>query len=125
MVVAFLQAQTNAGSRLESMQSDPTQKCCGFGANEGLQSWTTSRRAEPLGGLMQAWLHDILLTMCCRPSHAVHFAVYEAAKKGLGEASGASFGGAALSGAAAVVISDACMTPFDVIKQRLQARAGA
>ena len=52
----------------------------------------------------------------------MHFAVYEAAKNGLGEASGASFGGAALSGAAAVVVSDACMTPFDVIKQRLQAR---
>jgi hypothetical protein len=53
----------------------------------------------------------------------VHFAVYEAGKRALGEASDASFGGAALAGAAATVVSDACMTPFDVIKQRLQARA--
>ena len=40
----------------------------------------------------------------------------------MGEADDASFGGAALAGAVATVASDACMTPFDVIKQRLQAR---
>ncbi|CAK0783894.1 hypothetical protein CVIRNUC_007094 [Coccomyxa viridis] len=55
------------------------------------------------------------------PAHAVHFAVYEAAKKGLGEtAAETSFAGAAAAGATATIISDACMTPFDVIKQRLQ-----
>lgn len=59
-----------------------------------------------------------------RPAHAVHFAVYEAAKKGLGEtAAETSFAGAAAAGAAATVVSDACMTPFDVIKQRLQVGA--
>ena len=57
----------------------------------------------------------------CRPAHAVHFAVYEAAKKGLGETvAETSFAGAAAAGAAATIVSDACMTPFDVIKQRLQ-----
>ena len=51
----------------------------------------------------------------------MHFAVYEAAKKSLGEtAAETSFAGAAAAGATATVISDACMTPFDVIKQRLQ-----
>ena len=58
---------------------------------------------------------------CCRPAHAVHFAVYEAAKKGLGKTTAeTSFVGAAAAGATATIISDACMTPFDVIKQRLQ-----
>lgn len=57
-----------------------------------------------------------------RPSHAVHFAVYEAAKRWLGSNAENGFAGAALSGATATVISDACMTPFDVIKQRLQVR---
>ncbi|CAL8466353.1 g5889 [Coccomyxa elongata] len=54
------------------------------------------------------------------PSHAVHFAVYEAAKRWLGSSAENGFAGAALSGATATVVSDACMTPFDVIKQRLQ-----
>ncbi len=59
-----------------------------------------------------------------RPAHAVHFAVYEAAKKGLGETvAETSFAGAAAAGAAATIVSDACMTPFDVIKQRLQVGA--
>ena len=59
--------------------------------------------------------------LTCRPAHAVHFAVYEAAKKGLGETvAETSFLGAALAGATATIVSDACMTPFDVIKQRLQ-----
>ena len=56
----------------------------------------------------------------CRPAHAVHFAVYEAAKRWVGGRAETSFACAALSGASATVISDACMTPFDVIKQRLQ-----
>lgn len=61
------------------------------------------------------------VVMLCRPAHAVHFAVYEAAKKGLGETvAETSFLGAAVAGATATVVSDACMTPFDVIKQRLQ-----
>jgi solute carrier family 25 iron transporter 28/37 len=46
--------------------------------------------------------------------------VYEAAKKWVGGRAETSFACAALSGAAATVVSDACMTPFDVIKQRLQ-----
>jgi hypothetical protein len=52
----------------------------------------------------------------------VHFAVYEAAKRWLGSSAETGFAGAALSGATATIVSDACMTPFDVIKQRLQAR---
>ena len=52
----------------------------------------------------------------------MHFAVYEAAKRWLGSSAETGFASAALSGATATVVSDACMTPFDVIKQRLQAR---
>lgn len=60
---------------------------------------------------------------CCllRPSHALHFATYESAK----ELYGANYNGhrplaTALAGATAVVVHDGCMTPADVIKQRLQ-----
>ncbi|GMH40547.1 hypothetical protein BSKO_08451 [Bryopsis sp. KO-2023] len=55
------------------------------------------------------------------PAHALYFATYEAAK----EVYGANRPGqhpvaAAASGATATVLSDACMTPADVVKQRLQ-----
>lgn len=46
--------------------------------------------------------------------------MYEAAKRWLGSSADNGFAGAALSGATATIVSDACMTPFDVIKQRLQ-----
>jgi len=55
------------------------------------------------------------------PSHALHFMTYEFAK----ELYGANSNGhrplpTALAGATAVVVHDGCMTPADVIKQRLQ-----
>lgn len=58
-----------------------------------------------------------------RPAHALYFAAYEAAKKALG---GSKEGhhpfAVAAAGVFATVTSDACMTPFDVVKQRLQVR---
>lgn len=55
------------------------------------------------------------------PAHAIYFASYEQAKKILvvGEASHSPTL-VGLSGALATVASDAFMTPFDVIKQRMQ-----
>lgn len=56
-----------------------------------------------------------------RPAHALYFAAYEAAKEALG---GGEEGhhpfAVATAGVFATVTSDACMTPFDVVKQRLQ-----
>jgi solute carrier family 25 iron transporter 28/37 len=58
------------------------------------------------------------------PSHAVHFATMEAAKQSLGLNDQYKDGHypvrAAASGAAAALAHDACVTPADVIKQRLQ-----
>jgi len=58
-----------------------------------------------------------------RPAHALYFAAYEAAKEALG---GGGEGhhpfAVAAAGVFATITSDACMTPFDVVKQRLQAR---
>ena len=58
-----------------------------------------------------------------RPAHALYFAAYEAAKKALG---GSKEGhhpfAVAAAGVFATLTSDACMTPFDVVKQRLQVR---
>ncbi|KIY96601.1 Mitoferrin-1 [Monoraphidium neglectum] len=55
------------------------------------------------------------------PAHALYFATYEAAKSALGgNAGGHQPLAAAAAGATATLVNDAAMTPFDVIKQRLQ-----
>lgn len=55
------------------------------------------------------------------PAHALYFATYERAKRLLvtGEA-GTDPLAVGLAGGVATAISDACMTPFDVVKQRMQ-----
>jgi solute carrier family 25 iron transporter 28/37 len=57
------------------------------------------------------------------PAHAMHFCTYETAKKFLipNGQEGLYPISSALSGACAVVASDAMMNPFDVMKQRMQA----
>ena len=57
------------------------------------------------------------------PAHAMHFAVYELAKEGLGGNQGAFKHHpaiAAFSGALATVVNELVMTPVDLVKQRLQ-----
>ncbi|KAF8055036.1 SPAC8C9.12c [Scenedesmus sp. PABB004] len=55
------------------------------------------------------------------PAHALHFAVYEAAKERLGgNRAGYQWAATAGAGAVATVVNDGLMTPVDVIKQRLQ-----
>jgi hypothetical protein len=57
------------------------------------------------------------------PAHAMHFAVYELAKEGLGGNRGAYRHHpaiAAFSGALATVVNELVMTPVDLVKQRLQ-----
>jgi hypothetical protein len=59
------------------------------------------------------------------PSHALYFATYEAAKVlYAGGAADAAAGphplAAAAAGATATVVNDGCMTPWDVVKQRMQ-----
>ena len=56
------------------------------------------------------------------PAHAVYFASYEQAKRllGIGETASANPIKTGVAGAVATTLADAIMTPFDVIKQRLQ-----
>lgn len=56
------------------------------------------------------------------PAHALYFAIYELAKDvgGGNDAGGNLPLAAACAGATATLVNDACMTPADVIKQRLQ-----
>jgi solute carrier family 25 (mitochondrial iron transporter), member 28/37 len=56
------------------------------------------------------------------PAHAVYFASYEQVKKmlGIGETASANPVKTGIAGAVATTLADAMMTPFDVVKQRLQ-----
>ena len=57
------------------------------------------------------------------PAHAMHFAVYELAKEGLGGNRGPMKHHpaiAAFSGSLATVVNELVMTPVDIVKQRLQ-----
>ena len=58
------------------------------------------------------------------PAHAINFATYEQAKKVfLKPDSSYRHVGASLSGAIATIVHDTFMTPFDVVKQRMQVKS--
>ena len=59
-----------------------------------------------------------------RPSHALYFASYEAAKQLYGgNQEGHHPLATATAGATATIVNDGCMTPWDVVKQRMQVGA--
>lgn len=67
---------------------------------------------------------DCCLFSClCRPSHALYFASYEAAKQLFGgNQEGHHPLATAAAGATATIVNDGCMNPWDVVKQRMQVR---
>lgn len=74
-------------------------------------------------GAAALWRGAASVVLGAGPAHAMHFAVYEAVTslgQENGHASVPSPKVSALAGVAATMTSDAFMTPFDVIKQRMQ-----
>ncbi|KAK9758414.1 hypothetical protein RND81_01G228000 [Saponaria officinalis] len=59
------------------------------------------------------------------PAHAVYFSVYELCKKALSGGNPKNHLAHAASGVCATVMSDAVLTPMDMVKQRLQLSGGA
>ncbi|KAK9727312.1 hypothetical protein RND81_05G273100 [Saponaria officinalis] len=59
------------------------------------------------------------------PAHAVYFSVYELCKKSLSGGNPNNHLAHAASGVCATVMSDAVLTPMDMVKQRLQLSGGA
>ena len=77
------------------------------------------------GGLGRLWRGVWSVVIGAGPAHAIYFASYEQSKKILLQKYGTDkpkmkSALLACSGAIATVLSDAVMTPFDVLKQRLQ-----
>lgn len=58
------------------------------------------------------------------PAHAVYFSVYEFCKKSLSGGNPNNHLAHAMSGVCATVMSDAVLTPMDMVKQRLQLSSG-
>lgn len=79
------------------------------------------RRISHQEGLVRLWRGVGSVIIGAGPAHAIYFATYEQGKRLLlaGEAARSPLT-VGLAGALATATSDAFMTPFDVIKQRLQ-----
>lgn len=79
------------------------------------------RRISHQEGLVRLWRGVGSVIIGAGPAHAIYFATYEQGKRLLlvGEAARSPIS-VGLAGALATATSDAFMTPFDVIKQRLQ-----
>ena len=72
-------------------------------------------------GLLRLWRGVGAMFAGCIPAHACYFSLFEAMKKGLGaDKEGHYPFRAALCGASATFVHDFMMTPFDVVKQRMQ-----
>lgn len=79
-------------------------------------------------GAFALWRGVASVVMGAGPAHAIHFAVYETVTnfgQQNGHVSEPTAAVSALAGAAATISSDALMTPFDVLKQRMQLQNGA
>lgn len=78
-------------------------------------------------GIGRLWSGVLSVVVGAGPAHAIYFGVYEEAKKRLvlpGQ-SGNSPIATGISGGLATAVADAVMTPFDVIKQRMQVHDSA
>ncbi|KAI9840901.1 MAG: Fe(2+) transporter [Sclerophora amabilis] len=73
-------------------------------------------------GFRSLWRGISSVALGAGPAHAVYFVVYESVKERTGGNVGDAHHplAAATGGACATIASDALMTPFDVLKQRLQ-----
>ena len=100
-------------TRMQILQ--PTPQAVYSGVINAASRITTTEGARTL------WRGVNSMIMGAGPAHALHFAVYEHAKHAFGgSGSGHHIAAAAAAGACATTAHDALMTPFDVIKQRMQ-----
>eukprot|EP00357_Protocruzia_adherens_P027778 CAMPEP_0115017592 /NCGR_PEP_ID=MMETSP0216-20121206/28223_1 /TAXON_ID=223996 /ORGANISM="Protocruzia adherens, Strain Boccale" /LENGTH=352 /DNA_ID=CAMNT_0002388467 /DNA_START=355 /DNA_END=1413 /DNA_ORIENTATION=+ len=81
----------------------------------------TCRELYREAGILRFWRGSSVIVLGCIPSHAVYFNFYEMLKRTLGvDKEGFQFKAAALTGVLSTAFHDVVLTPFDVIKQRMQ-----
>ncbi|KAG8836104.1 Fe(2+) transporter [Serendipita sp. 399] len=83
-------------------------------------------RISSAEGLRTLWRGVASVIAGAGPAHAVQFGTLEAVNEMMGKREGtAAWVSTAVAGASAAITSDAVMTPFDVIKQRMQVHNSA
>lgn len=96
-------------------------QCERCGSNSPMQIFLCAKRIVKREGLFRLWRGVTAMFAGCIPAHAAYFSVFESLKKLLQiNRDGHHPIRAGACGAAATLTHDMIMTPFDVIKQRMQ-----
>jgi len=97
-------------------------QCERCGSTKPNQVWNCATRIVRNEGIFRLWRGVSAMFAGCIPAHAAYFSVYEGMKSVLlkGQSGEHHPIKAALCGASGSITHDLCMTPFDVVKQRMQ-----
>lgn len=96
-------------------------QCEKCGSSSPFKTLSCAQRIVKNDGILRLWRGVGAMFLGCIPAHAAYFSLFETMKTGLGADKEGHFPlEAALCGAAATFAHDFIMTPFDVVKQRLQ-----
>lgn len=96
-------------------------QCERCGAISPWQTWDCATKIVKREGIFRLWRGVSAMFAGCVPAHAAYFSVFEQLKYTLElDQQGHHPIRAAIAGASAAVSHDLCMTPFDVVKQRMQ-----
>jgi hypothetical protein len=96
-------------------------QCERCGESNPIQTWNCATRIVQREGIFRLWRGVSAMFAGCIPAHAAYFSLFEFMKEFLEiDKDGHHPMRAAICGATAALSHDIIMTPFDVIKQRMQ-----
>lgn len=101
-----------------NMQCD---KCDNKPNRTPLRTIQCAKRIVKKSGVLRLWRGVSAMFAGCIPAHAAYFSLFESMKVAVGADKPGHYPlRAALCGASATLVHDLMMTPFDVVKQRMQ-----
>lgn len=96
-------------------------QCERCGSVSPLQTWNCATKIVNNEGIFRLWRGVSAMFAGCIPAHAAYFSVFESSKVILGaDKEGHHPAKAAICGSLAALSHDMFMTPFDLVKQRMQ-----
>jgi solute carrier family 25 iron transporter 28/37 len=104
-----------------NMQCDQCDGARGRAGPGPFQTVKCAQRIVQQSGMLRLWRGVSAMFAGCIPAHAAYFSIFESLKVALGaDREGHYPLRAAVCGASATFVHDLMMTPFDVVKQRMQ-----